>query len=70
MLFRSRQQQDAKNGEIVVALVDGEATVKYYFHEGDRVRLEPANATMEPIFVSADQQTLIQGVVVGVFRVY
>ena len=65
-----RQQDSARNGDIVVALVDGEATVKYYFHEGDRIRLEPANATMEPIFVRADQQTLIQGVVVGVFRVY
>ena len=65
-----RQQDNARNGDIVVALVDGEATVKYYFHEGERIRLEPANATMEPIFVQADQQTLIQGVVVGVFRVY
>jgi repressor LexA len=65
-----RQQSTAKTGEIVVALVDGDATVKYYFHEGDRIRLEPANATMEPIFVRADQQALIQGVVVGVFRVY
>jgi len=65
-----RQQQTARNGDIVVALVDGEATVKYYFHEGQRIRLEPANAAMEPIFVQADQQALIQGVVVGVFRVY
>ncbi len=65
-----RQQDTARNGDIVVALVDGEATVKYYFHEGDRIRLEPANASMEPIFVRADQQALIQGVVVGVFRVY
>ena len=65
-----RQQETARNGDIVVALVDGEATVKYYFHEQDRIRLEPANASMEPIFVRADQQALIQGVVVGVFRVY
>ena len=55
---------------LLTTVVDGDATVKYYFHEGDRIRLEPANATMEPIFVRADQQALIQGVVVGVFRVY
>ena len=65
-----RQQHTARNGEIVVALVDGEATVKYYFHEGERIRLEPANSSMDPIFVGADQQTFIQGVVAGVLRVY
>ena len=64
------QQQTARNGQIVVALVDGEATVKYFFQEEDRIRLEPANATMSPIFVGPDQQALIQGSVVGVFRVY
>ena len=65
-----RQQSNARNGDIVVALVDGEATVKYYFHEGERIRLQPANGAMEPIFVSADQTTMIQGIVSGVFRVY
>jgi repressor LexA len=65
-----RQQSTARNGDIVVALVEGEATVKYYFHEGERIRLEPANSAMSPIFVGADQETLIQGIVAGVFRVY
>jgi repressor LexA len=65
-----RQQSTARNGDIVVALVDGEATVKYYFHEGDRIRLQPANGAMEPIFVQPDQATMIQGIVSGVFRVY
>ena len=65
-----RQQADARNGDIVVALVDGEATVKYYFHEGERIRLEPANSAMDPIFVGPDQTTLIQGTVAGVIRVY
>ena len=65
-----RQQASAKNGDIVVALVDGEATVKYYFHEGDRIRLQPANSAMDPIFTGPDQTTLIQGTVAGVVRVY
>ena len=65
-----RQDSSARNGDIVVALVDGEATVKYYFHEGERIRLQPANSGMEPIFVGPDQTTLIQGKVAGVVRVY
>jgi repressor LexA len=65
-----RKQNMANNGDIVVALVDGEATVKYFFRESQRIRLEPANATMDPIFVTEDQRTFIQGKVVGVFRTY
>lgn len=65
-----RQESSAENGDIVVALVDGEATVKYYFHEGERIRLQPANSAMDPIFVGRDQTTLIQGTVAGVVRVY
>jgi repressor LexA len=62
---------DAKNGEIVVALVDGsEATLKRYYQEPDgRVRLQPANSTMNPIFVDpANLQ--IQGRVLAVMRKY
>lgn len=61
----------ARNGEIVVALVDGsEATLKRYYVEGDgRVRLQPANASMPPIFV--DPANLeIQGRVLAVMRKY
>ena len=65
-----RQSNSARNGDIVVAMVDGEATVKYYFHEGERIRLQPANSAMEPIFVGPDQHTAIQGTVAGVIRVY
>jgi repressor LexA len=43
-------QPDAANGEIVVAMVDGEATVKRFFRESGRIRLQPENATMEPIY--------------------
>jgi len=60
----------ARNGETVVALIDGsEATLKSFYQEGDRVRLQPANPTMQPINVPADQLQ-IQGVVVGVIRKY
>jgi repressor LexA len=65
-----RRQDSARNGDIVVALVDGEATVKFFFREGDRIRLQPAHPTMEPIYADARNTTLIQGVVIGVWRQY
>jgi repressor LexA len=43
-------QPDARNGEIVVAMLEGEATVKRFFRENGRVRLQPENRTMRPIF--------------------
>jgi repressor LexA len=56
----------AKNGETVVALLDeGEATLKRFYRENGRIRLQPANGTMAPIVVDRVE---IQGVVVGVFR--
>jgi len=59
-----RKQETCRNGEIVVALVDGqEATLKKFYRERDRVRLEPANSTMKPIFSDNVQ---VMGVVVGV----
>lgn len=62
------QQEEAKNGEIVVALLEnGFATLKRYFKEASRVRLEPANAKMSPIFTT---NVKIQGRVVGVVRKY
>jgi repressor LexA len=60
-----RSQEHAANGEIVVALLGDEATVKRYFREADHVRLQPENATMEPIR-SSDVRIL--GRVVGVMR--
>ncbi len=65
-----KQQSTARNGDIVVALVDGDATVKHFFREGARIRLQPANADMEPIYVDSTNTTLIQGLVVGVYRTY
>lgn len=46
-----KEQHDAHNGEIVVALIDDSATVKTFYRERDRVRLQPENDTMEPIYV-------------------
>lgn len=61
-----RQQPEAENGEIVVALTENdEATVKTFYREKDHVRLQPENATMEPLIF---KQVKILGKVVGVFR--
>ena len=46
-----KEQNDAHNGEIVVALIDDSATVKTFYRERNRVRLQPENDTMEPIYV-------------------
>jgi repressor LexA len=60
-----RPQEDASDGEIVVALVGEEATVKRFFREDDHVRLQPENATMEPI---RSRDVRVLGRVVGLFR--
>ena len=60
----------ASKGDIVVAMIEGEATVKRYYPEGDRIRFQPANETMEPIYVhkSEFKSVDIIGIVVGVYR--
>lgn len=65
-----RRQNNADRGEIVVALINDEATVKYFFPEKDYVRFQPANAEMAPILVRATdfRATMILGIVIGVFR--
>ncbi len=62
-------RQSADNGEMVIALVNGsEATVKKFYRERDgRIRLQPANETMNPIYVH-ENDISIQGIVVGVLR--
>jgi repressor LexA len=60
----------ARNGEIVVALVNGsDTTLKRFYKEGDMIRLQPSNVAMEPIMVPA-ANVQIQGRVVGVLRKY
>ncbi len=65
-----RKTPSAQPGDIVVALIEDEATVKRYYPEGDRIRFQPANSSMEPIWVHKSQfrSTQILGVVVGVYR--
>jgi repressor LexA len=63
-------RKSANNGEMVIALLSGaDVTLKKFYRENGRVRLQPANPTMQPIFVDADR-VQIQGVVVGVMRKY
>jgi repressor LexA len=65
------RRENARNGEQVVALLDtGEATLKRFYKEpGNKIRLQPANATMEPRIVDAER-CRVQGVVIGVLRSY
>ena len=60
-----RPSDDADDGEIVVALIGEEATVKRYFREADHIRLQPENEAMEPILTT---EAKLLGRVVGVFR--
>lgn len=60
-----REQKSAMNGEIVVAMIDGEATVKTFYKEQGRVRLQPENDTMEPIYADSP---VILGKVVALMR--
>jgi len=67
-----RQTRDAKDGDVVITLIGDEATCKLFYREPSRrrIRLQPANAAMEPIYVAKDvfRETMILGVVVGLFR--
>ena len=64
-----KPQPNAENGEIVVALIEDEATIKRIFKKRDLIRLEPANPKMEPIVVKKGEKKItIVGKVVGIFR--
>jgi repressor LexA len=60
----------AHPGDIVVAMIEGDATVKRYFPEGDRIRFQPANSNMTPIYVRRAEFKSVDiiGIVVGVYR--
>ncbi|MCK6470847.1 MAG: transcriptional repressor LexA [Planctomycetes bacterium] len=62
-----RKQETADDGDIVVALLEDEATLKYLYREGKQIRLQPANSRLHPIYVDADKLR-IQGKVVSVQR--
>ena len=59
------QQTTAENGEIVVAMLDDSATVKTFYREPDRIRLQPQNVIMEPIYT---RDVAILGKVIALFR--
>jgi repressor LexA len=61
------RRERADNGEMVVANVNGEVTLKRIYREGERIRLQPANAMMHPIYAHASDVS-VQGVVVGLMR--
>ena len=64
-------QQTAENGQMVVALIDGNyATVKKFYREADFIRLEPANPQFKPIFIKTPGRLQLQGVVRGLIRSY
>lgn len=60
-----RQQSDASNGDIVIAMIDDSATVKTFYKEKKHIRLQPENASLDPIIVD---DVSILGIVKGVFR--
>jgi repressor LexA len=63
-----QKQEEASNGERVVAMIDNDVTLKRFYREKDHIRLEPENDTMKPIIVDSTQQAQILGVLVGVLR--
>lgn len=64
-----KPQPNAENGEVVVALIEDEATIKRIFQKRDLIRLEPAHPSMEPIVVKkGEKKVTVVGKVVGIFR--
>ena len=62
-----RRQNTALDGEIVVALLEDDATVKRFYREQNRIRLQPENSSLEPIFT--DNVTIL-GKVIGLYRLF
>jgi repressor LexA len=61
-----KKQKTAQSGQLVVALTpEGESTLKFWFPEANRIRLQPANKEMQPLYV---KEATVQGIVVGVVR--
>lgn len=63
-----QKQATARNGQTVIALINGEATIKTYQRKGGTLELHPANETMQPIIVQPTDSFQIEGIVVGVIR--
>jgi len=65
-----RRQSMAFDGQTVVAVVNGEATLKRYYHEGNRIRLQPSNAAFSPIYAGPDDEFEIRGVAFALYRAF
>ena len=65
-----RQQDNAGPGQTVVAVIDGEATLKKFYKKSSSIELHPANHTMKPIIVGPQNHFNVAGVLVGLFRTY
>ena len=63
-----KRQSEGQDGDVVVALLGEEATVKRIFRENGRIRLQPSNPTMEPIYVGVDEVAIIGKVILGLRR--
>ena len=63
-----RPQKTADNGDIVVAMIDGEATLKRFYRERGRIRLQPRNPNMEPIIIPAGEEVTIIGKAIRIVR--
>ncbi len=64
-----KEQKQVRNGQIAIVMVDGSATVKRFYREGTKIRLQPANSAMNPIYVDeASGDCQVVGAAVGVFR--
>ena len=63
-----RKQSSAFDGQTVVAVVNGEATLKRYYHEGNRIRLQPANQELRPFFVEEGENFEIRGIAHALYR--
>lgn len=66
-----RPQQTAENGEVVVAMIDGEATLKRFYREADHIRLQPENSSMQPIIIrEGEGETVIIGRLLKTIRFF
>jgi len=66
-----RPQQTAENGEVVIAMIDGEATLKRFYREADHIRLQPENSTMKPIIIrEGEADTVIIGRLLKTIRFF
>lgn len=65
-----RYQEHANHGQTVVAILNGDATIKRFHPRPNRIELHPANATMKPIIVTPDEDFKIAGILVGLIRSY